>query len=106
MKISNEQLREIAEKFELPPNNITTRVMAEMARELLVVREAQTVPDWEHISNEWADVATSALVWLKNIADGISTPDRAIENVEIGIAHCRAAMLNHSEQSLDMVDSQ
>lgn len=49
--------------------------------------------DWEHISNEWADVATSALVWLKNIADGISTPETAIENTKLGIAAVRAAML-------------
>ncbi|WP_447881600.1 hypothetical protein [Serratia fonticola] len=42
--VTNEQLREIAEKFESSPNNTTTRLMAETARELLAVREAQSVP--------------------------------------------------------------
>ena len=64
------------------------------------------VPDYRHEANEWADVATSALVWLRNIGDGISTPRQAIENIETGIAHCRevhSAIMNHSEHNLDMV---
>jgi len=44
-----------------------------------------------HEANEWADAATSALVWLYNIADGISKPEEAIKNVERMIAHLRAA---------------
>lgn len=43
MALTTEQLREIAEKIDLPPNNITTQVMAQMARELLANREAQPV---------------------------------------------------------------
>ncbi|MGP2977714.1 hypothetical protein ACTVLL_11265 [Serratia nevei] len=41
MTLTTEQLREIAEKIDSPPSNITTRVMAEMARELLANREAK-----------------------------------------------------------------
>lgn len=62
---------------------------------LFTAPPAPAVPDWKHISNEWADVATSALVWLNNIADGISTPQVAIKNTELGIAACRAAMLKN-----------
>ena len=46
----------------------------------------------EHALNEWADLASTALqmlaaqpvqrpLWLKNIKDGISTPDEALENM-------------------------
>lgn len=66
---------------------------------------APAVPDWKHISNEWADVATSALVWLKNIADGISTPEVAIKNTELGIAACRAAMLQPFSQGYTLPDT-
>lgn len=46
-------------------------------------------PDWKHASNEWADVACSALVWLRNIQEGISSTVDAIANTEKCIAHCR-----------------
>lgn len=47
-------------------------------------------PDMAHLANEWADVATSGICWLRNIKDGISTVDEAIENTAEGIEHCRA----------------
>lgn len=37
---------------------------------------------WQHQANEWADTATSGLQWLKNIKDGISTPQDAINKME------------------------
>ena len=40
-------------------------------------------------TNELWDALTSALQWLRNIRDGISTPETAIENTEAMIAHCR-----------------
>lgn len=73
---------------------------------LFTAPPAPAVRNWEHISNEWADVATSALVWLKNIADGISTPETAIENTELGIAAVRAAMLQPVSQGYTLPEGE
>lgn len=40
-----------------------------------------------HAINEWADVATKALQFLRNLRDGVSSVDAAIESVEWGVAH-------------------
>jgi hypothetical protein len=45
-------------------------------------------PDWRHVANEWADMATSGLQWLRNIKDGISTVDDALENMNACLEHC------------------
>ncbi|QKE37316.1 hypothetical protein [Ferrovum myxofaciens] len=42
-----------------------------------------------HSSNEWADLASNGLQWIKNISDGVSTPADAIKNMEEGFRHCR-----------------
>ncbi len=43
-----------------------------------------------HALNEWADAATSALQWLRNIADGTTTDhQQAIENTLSGIKHAQ-----------------
>ncbi len=42
-----------------------------------------------HVANEWADAATNGLQWLRNIRDGISTPEDAINRMEDNIRHCR-----------------
>lgn len=42
-----------------------------------------------HIANEWADMATNGMQWLRNIRDGISTVDDALANLETNYAHCR-----------------
>lgn len=36
----------------------------------------------DHIANEWADMATNGIVWLRNIRDGISTPVEALTEME------------------------
>lgn len=43
-----------------------------------------------HAGNEWADVATSAHQWIKNIqnAKTSDTIPQALENTKDGIAHC------------------
>ena len=46
---------------------------------------------WQHAANEWADEACNALQWLRNIRDGISTPNEAIADMEEQIAHCRGS---------------
>lgn len=43
-----------------------------------------------HSANEWADMAANGLQWIRNIADGISDPKEALENMESNLAHCRA----------------
>lgn len=44
--------------------------------------------DWQHVANEWADVATSALQWLRNVVDGTSHGEAAITNTENCIEQC------------------
>lgn len=43
----------------------------------------------EHMANEWADMACNAIVWVRNIKDGIATPDEALENLTVNVKHCR-----------------
>lgn len=50
-------------------------------------------PNWEalrHSANEWADMATNGLQWLRNIVDGVSDAKTALANMEGNLAHCRA----------------
>ena len=42
-----------------------------------------------HSANEWADMAANGLQWVRNIADGISDPKVALENLEANLKHCR-----------------
>ena len=44
---------------------------------------------WRHSANEWADTAINAAQWIKNIRDGISTPEQALDNLEVCIVHCQ-----------------
>lgn len=46
--------------------------------------------DWPHTANEWADAACNAVVWLKNIRDGLSTPADALAEMESNIARIRS----------------
>ena len=46
-------------------------------------------------ANEWADAACNSVVWLKNIRDGISTPEEALKEMEANIARIRAASNLH-----------
>lgn len=60
--------------------------LAHRDAEIAALRKA--VEAWGHASNEWADSATSGLQWLRNIRDGISTVEAAINNTEGSIKHC------------------
>ena len=42
----------------------------------------------KHVTNEWADCASNAHQWVKNIAEGISDPKAALENLKGNLAHC------------------
>jgi hypothetical protein len=46
--------------------------------------------DWEHYANEWADAATTGVVWLRNIRHGLSTPEEAEENMRLLIEHAQS----------------
>lgn len=46
-------------------------------------------------ANEWADAACNSVVWLKNIRDGISTPEEALKEMEANIARIRASSNLH-----------
>lgn len=43
-----------------------------------------------HQANEWADMATNGIQWIRNIKDGFSTPDEALADMFANIEHCRA----------------
>lgn len=45
---------------------------------------------WQHAANEWADATCNALQWVKNIREGISTPDEAITAILSDIDHARS----------------
>lgn len=49
----------------------------------------------QHTANEWADAACNSVVWLKNIRDGISTPEEALKEMEANIARIRAESSLH-----------
>jgi hypothetical protein len=40
---------------------------------------------WRFLANEWADVATNGLQWLRNIKENVSQPAQALENMEAGV---------------------
>lgn len=44
--------------------------------------------DWKHVANEWADMATNGIQWLRNIEAGVSTVDVALEAMAVDHAHC------------------
>ncbi|NMU89048.1 hypothetical protein HGQ98_04020 [Achromobacter ruhlandii] len=54
---------------------------------------ADFLASWEaqrHAGNEWADMATNGIQWMRNVRDGISTPEKALECLASDLAHCRA----------------
>ena len=59
--------------------------------EVLKQRDALRVEAEElrHRANGWADIANSGPQWLRNVRDGLSTPQTAIENMEALIADLR-----------------
>jgi hypothetical protein len=59
---------------------------------IVAVNQALEQPErknWQHIANEWADMATNGIQWVRNISEGISTPEEALKSLESDLAHCR-----------------
>ena len=57
-----------------------------------VVRDAQPKQEpvaWRHVANEWADMAHNGIDYVKNIKDGITTPDEALQWLAGDLKHCR-----------------
>lgn len=52
-----------------------------------------------HESNEWADAATNGITWLRNIRDGISTPQEALAEMEQNVARIRKEFSGGGAQS-------
>ncbi len=44
----------------------------------------------QHEANEWADMATNGIQWLRNIREGINTVDEALAGMEEQLRHCQA----------------
>jgi hypothetical protein len=59
---------------------------AEAGREVPPIDQLERM---RHIANEWADMATNGMQWLRNIRDGISTVEDAIANMDDNYKHCR-----------------
>ena len=60
---------------------------------IVAVNQALEQPErknWQHAANEWADMATNGIQWVRNISCGISTPEEALKGLEADLAHCRA----------------
>ena len=57
---------------------------------------------WKHAANEWADATCHALQGLRNIRDGISTPEEVIALVEADMQHCHEtdAQMNARDRAL------
>lgn len=53
-------------------------------------QENQLLKDVLHVGNEWADVATNGLQWVKNARDGFSTLQESIDDMEIQIERVQA----------------
>ncbi|WP_186269985.1 hypothetical protein [Burkholderia gladioli] len=51
---------------------------------------APASPDWSHIANEWADVASNGIQAVMNVRDGIDSADEAIARLKADIERCRA----------------
>ena len=71
--------------------------IARNAEAMLKQKNAQLPPErvhadveaLRHSANEWADMAVNGLQWVRNIAQGISTAQDALTNLESNLAHCR-----------------
>lgn len=52
--------------------------------------------DWQHVANEWADVATNSTTVLENVRDGINTFVDAIAYMKSGFEHCRRVQSSYT----------
>lgn len=77
---------------------------------LLAAKEslAKDAEAWKHIANEWADEATNGVQYLRNVRDGISTPEEctrsALENIQRirALAASASAPVIHVETALEV----
>ena len=43
---------------------------------------------WKHVANEWADMATNGIQYMRNVKEGITTFDKALEGLAGNLEHC------------------
>ncbi len=81
-------LREIAEC----PWQGDAGYLQAMARKALAEHDASASAqgDWQHIANEWADCATNGVQCLRNVRDGIQTPEECITYLLAEFKHIRS----------------
>lgn len=60
----------------------------------------------EHIANEWADMATTAIQWLRNVQDGISTPAEALAEKESNLVRLRSLIASSRKGSSDQLSAE
>ena len=63
--------------------------IAERDRAALASAPADERAALHHVANEWADMATCAIQWIRNIKNGVSTPEAALENLMSNLTHCQ-----------------
>lgn len=87
------EIEEVYQQYYLPlvsmlePYKLNSESPLQTLQRLLLDSKKQ-----QHLANEWADIATSGLQWLRNIQDGISKPQAAIENMEVLVRNLRTSM--------------
>ena len=87
------EIEEVYQQYYLPlvsmlePYKLNSESPLQTLQRLLLDGQKQ-----QHLANEWADIATSGLQWLRNIQDGISKPQAAIENMEVLVRNLRTSM--------------
>lgn len=77
-----------------PKDDASRKKLLKAQRELEALAAARassgTRDAREHIANEWADMATNGVQWLRNVRDGISTPGEALKEMESNHVRIRA----------------
>ena len=43
---------------------------------------------WKHVANEWADMATNGIQYMRNVKEGITTFDEALAGLAGDLEHC------------------
>lgn len=67
----------------------TTPQAAPDVDKLAWLDEAGPLRAYQFAANEWADIATNGTQYLRNVRDGICTPDEAIANMCRDVAYCQ-----------------
>lgn len=70
-------------------HKVDYNALCKAARAALASAPADERAALHHVANEWADMATCAIQWIRNIKNGVSTPEAALENLMSNLTHCQ-----------------